>query len=322
MAHAGGQRCASFCFNPFQGFIRISTKKCRPCSMSAKAFQSLSGIYQDFYVAAIQANRPESVLFQSLSGIYQDFYLMPAAKIYCNSCRFQSLSGIYQDFYAICKEQSPASSEVSIPFRDLLGFLRPGNASPSPGKASFNPFQGFIRISTIQEMAYREDQETCFNPFQGFIRISTQCQHTESNIHRKCFNPFQGFIRISTKNTCSCVKLTLMFQSLSGIYQDFYDCPVRLLARELQSFQSLSGIYQDFYAKLQPCLSKICRFQSLSGIYQDFYIGGGGAKAKSQAQFQSLSGIYQDFYSAARRGQVCFACFNPFQGFIRISTDE
>ena len=116
-------------FNPFQGFIRISTK---------------GEIFAVDFFAVI------SIPFRDLLGFLPVVIEIP----------------------------TPADSEVSIPFRDLLGFLLSHRLEGRKLDYGFNPFQGFIRISTLRRRDTRPRGCMSFNPFQGFIRISTSISDT------------------------------------------------------------------------------------------------------------------------------------------------
>ena len=235
-------------FNPFQGFIRISTANSSAVIGAMRPFQSLSGIYQDFYVSA----------FVHFRG---------------HRC-------------------------VSIPFRDLLGFLRKRLARRMFLLFRFNPFQGFIRISTRKPRSWKINVRNCFNPFQGFIRISTFRQAQFRPARRQSFNPFQGFIRISTNGT-----------------------RWRTAVRKLL-FQSLSGIYQDFYEKMQAMFnvgkSVSIPFRDLLGFLPGKNAGHVQCRQKRFNPFQGFIRISTSRQFRPIGLNPC--CFNPFQGFIRIST--
>ena len=95
--------------------------------------------------------------------------------------------------------------DVLIPSRDLLGFSPYARGcARHAARICFNPFQGFIRVFTIDADYFDVLVFKCFNPFQGFIRVFTHLYRRERAGTGSCFNPFQGFIRVFT---CSFLKI-------------------------------------------------------------------------------------------------------------------
>ena len=112
---------------------------------------------------------------------------------------------------------TPAMS-VSIPSRDLLGFLlKQDTQNALRRQRRFNPFQGFIRISTLSVPSPTSKHRSVSIPSRdllGFLPGRTRTRGRAA----LCFNPFQGFIRISTVRSHWLCRVSGVFQSLPGIY--------------------------------------------------------------------------------------------------------
>ena len=116
--------------------------------------------------------------------------------------------------------------KVSIPFRVLVGFLRPSAGAGHGGSPRFNPFQGFGGVSAHaggRPFVYRLPKG--FNPFQGFGGVSAKARADAKYLFKLYVSiPFRvlvGFLLVMLGQE---VVVQFEFQSLSGFWWGF--CPL------------------------------------------------------------------------------------------------